>query len=67
MRVGTSEPTSPHVDVAINIDSERKAEVGSEERAPILFNLPLDLSARRYPAWRAVFSRLELTQGRERW
>ena len=40
-----------------------KKGVGSGERAPILVFFRSTASARRFPTWRAAFSRLELAQG----
>ena len=57
MRACTSEPTSPHVDIAIR----REQVAGNEPR--YLFFFRSTASARCFPAWRAAFSRLELAQG----
>ena len=58
MRACTSEPTSPHVDIA---RGRRDYVAGNEPR--YLFFFRSTASARCFPTWRAAFPRLEPAQG----
>ena len=57
-RACTSEPTSPHVDIA---RGRREYVAGNEPR--YLFFFRSTASARCFPTWRAAFPRLEPAQG----
>ena len=57
MRICTSEPASPHVDIA-----RGKREKVAGDKSRYLFVLRSPALAGYIPAWRAAFSRLELTQ-----
>ena len=58
MRACTSEPTSPHVDIA---RGRREKVAGKESR--YLFFFRSTASVRCFPTWRAAFPRLEPAQG----